>query len=340
MVADHRAASSPRNAYILVVLIVATLTAGLVGFPLYMLTKDDGHNKYAASSELRPSQKAPSKVRADADDLAKSPASRSERPQQELPAKQYKVTVPWRNVRTIPTTADNKPLKHLSTGNVVSVVAAVKGQDPYRDGRTTWYQLADKTFIWAPGVELLKAPAKSKPNPASAGTKMKPVAKITPIKPQTSTPKTTRGARYVRPVAGRLTSDYGPRTSQRLPNGNYSSSNHRGIDLAAPRGTPIYAVAGGRVISSGWAGGAGRWVRIRHPDGTITMYAHTSRSYVEVGQAVPAGYRIAAVGSTGNSTGPHLHFAVMRGGPNGRYIDPLPWLAARGIRYEINRTGP
>ncbi len=89
------------------------------------------------------------------------------------------------------------------------------------------------------------------------------------------------------------------------------------IDMAAPVGTPIYAAASGRVIIAryGWNGGYGNYVVIQHPNGTKTLYAHASKLYVKTGQKVKRGQRIAAVGSTGHSTGPHLHFEV-RGARN------------------------
>ncbi len=101
----------------------------------------------------------------------------------------------------------------------------------------------------------------------------------------------------------------------------YSSQGvhgHNGIDLAAPVGTPIYASAGGRVIASvsgGWNGGYGSYVIISHPNGTQTLYAHTSKNFVALGQVVEKGIRIAAIGLTGKTTGPHVHFEI-RGAKN------------------------
>jgi murein DD-endopeptidase MepM/ murein hydrolase activator NlpD len=86
---------------------------------------------------------------------------------------------------------------------------------------------------------------------------------------------------------------------------------HRGVDIAGPVGTPIYAAAPGVVVSSGWnSGGYGNLVDIRHPDGSMTRYAHNSRLMVQAGQQVRQGQQIAAMGSTGFSTGPHLHFEI------------------------------
>ena len=103
---------------------------------------------------------------------------------------------------------------------------------------------------------------------------------------------------------------------------------HRGIDIAAPMGAPIFAVADGTVINAGPASGFGLWIRIRHNDGTITTYGHNDVNFVSVGQWVRAGQRIGNVGNRGQSTGPHLHFEVDL--PGGFKTDPVAWLAARG----------
>lgn len=105
-------------------------------------------------------------------------------------------------------------------------------------------------------------------------------------------------------------------------------SFHAGIDLAGPIGTPIRARHGGTVISSGWAGGYGNMVSILGTNGLEYRYAHNSRNYVRPGQFVPAGMTIAAMGSTGDSTGSHLHFEVRRGG---QAINPMAYYHNGGI---------
>jgi murein DD-endopeptidase MepM/ murein hydrolase activator NlpD len=149
------------------------------------------------------------------------------------------------------------------------------------------------------------APKPVPPKPAAPAAK--PVAPPKPAPPA-----------HVRPGAGRLTSTFGPRWG-RL---------HAGIDLAAGVGAPIRAVAGGRVLSAGDEGGYGRCVRVQHPDGTVSLYAHLSEIHVRQGQPVGAGSVLGREGSSGNSTGPHLHFEIRIGGAP---VDPLPWLKARGI---------
>lgn len=124
---------------------------------------------------------------------------------------------------------------------------------------------------------------------------------------------------FVKPTTGIFTSGFGYRWG----------ALHAGIDIAGPIGTPIYAVADGVVIDVGPTAGYGAWVKIRHTNGTVTLYGHINTWTVNVGQRVMAGDQIATIGNRGNSTGPHCHFEVM---PNGSdRIDPVPWLAQRGI---------
>jgi murein DD-endopeptidase MepM/ murein hydrolase activator NlpD len=122
-------------------------------------------------------------------------------------------------------------------------------------------------------------------------------------------------------VTGRVTSGFGSRWGTR----------HQGLDIAAPIGTPIRVPFGGTVIDSGPASGFGLWVRVRHGDGTVTTYGHINRSFVNKGQQVTAGQKIAEVGNRGHSTGPHLHIEVTT--PGGAKINPRPWLDQHDVGY-------
>lgn len=123
---------------------------------------------------------------------------------------------------------------------------------------------------------------------------------------------------YIWPAKGTFTSGYGPRWGRM----------HRGIDIAAPTGTPIFAAASGEVIEAGWnSGGYGNLVKIRHGDGSVTLYAHNSRIMVRKGQQVKQGQQISAMGSTGFSTGPHLHFEVHPKGQGA--VNPIAFLPKR-----------
>jgi Peptidase family M23 len=124
---------------------------------------------------------------------------------------------------------------------------------------------------------------------------------------------------YVMPTHGIFTSNFGYRWGVL----------HGGIDLANSIGTPIVAVSDGVVIEAGPAAGYGALVKLRHADGTVTLYGHVNTTLVSVGQQVMAGDQIATMGNRGNSTGPHLHFEVLQNGTE--RIDPLPWLAKRGL---------
>jgi len=107
---------------------------------------------------------------------------------------------------------------------------------------------------------------------------------------------------------------------------------HHGTDFGARRGTPLLAVNEGRVIFSGRMRGYGNVVKIRHAGGYISLYAHQSRRRVKVGEHVSKGQIIGYVGSTGRSTGPHLHFGLMK---NGRWIDPMKVLRKKSIKTSI-----
>lgn len=99
---------------------------------------------------------------------------------------------------------------------------------------------------------------------------------------------------------------------------------HKGMDFAAPVGTPIYATGNGVVTYSGWGSGYGRYIEINHGNGITTRYAHNSANLVNVGDTVYANQHIANVGNTGRSTGPHLHYEVRQ---NGQAVNPQTYLA-------------
>jgi murein DD-endopeptidase MepM/ murein hydrolase activator NlpD len=112
------------------------------------------------------------------------------------------------------------------------------------------------------------------------------------------------------PAAGRITSYFGHRVHPILRFTRF----HAGIDIGAGWGSPIVAAADGQVIGAGWAGGYGRQVRIAHGDGMVSSYSHMSDYAVAPGTQVRRGELIGYVGSSGLSTGPHLHFEVRQGG--------------------------
>ncbi|WP_338405762.1 M23 family metallopeptidase [Candidatus Synechococcus calcipolaris] len=180
------------------------------------------------------------------------------------------------------------------------------------------------------------SPVTPRPNPAPATAPAipQPMAAPVPVKvarqvispqlPDLDLPPLPASDRYlpspitnqfVWPAQGVFTSGFGPRWGR----------IHRGIDIAGPVGTPVVAAASGVVTFSGWnSGGFGNLVEIRHTDGTLTLYAHNHRNIVRQGQYVQQGEQIALMGSTGRSTGPHVHFEIH---PQGRgAVNPMNFL--------------
>ena len=140
----------------------------------------------------------------------------------------------------------------------------------------------------------------------------------------------TREIAFESPVKGyAVNSAFGLR---RLP--GQAARRHEGVDIAAPKGTGVYVAAEGAVTRTGYdAAGYGRFVEIRHPNGMTTLYAHLSRLDVRSGDRLGAGERIGLVGSTGRSTGPHLHFEVRRGD---RQVNPANVM---GQAFEVVLAG-
>lgn len=140
-------------------------------------------------------------------------------------------------------------------------------------------------------------------------------------------------AHWRNPINGAcVTSDFGPR---RRPTRG-ASSYHQGCDLGAGCGTPVRSAAPGRVVFAGRSGGYGNTVIIQHPDGSRTLYAHLSRINVRSGTRPSSSTIIGRVGSTGVSTGCHLHFGLMRGG---RYVDPQNYIGQRSCPTSGRSTG-
>lgn len=115
--------------------------------------------------------------------------------------------------------------------------------------------------------------------------------------------KASLGISLIKPVSGIITSRFA--ASSRI-----RSSAHTGLDIATSAGTPVIAAASGKVTFSGWKGSYGKLLVITHSNGVQTYYGHCNALYASVGQTVSQGQKICAVGSTGNSTGPHLHFEI------------------------------
>lgn len=129
----------------------------------------------------------------------------------------------------------------------------------------------------------------------------------------------TGGFKWPCPSSGTISSGFGSRESPT----EGASSYHKGIDIAAPTGSRVIAAAGGKVVIATYSASAGNYIMISHGSGTYTVYMHMSSLNVSEGDEVSQGDTIGAVGSTGYSTGPHLHFGIRK---NGSYVDPESYL--------------
>ncbi|MFB7916847.1 peptidoglycan DD-metalloendopeptidase family protein [Streptomyces sp. NPDC056061] len=159
--------------------------------------------------------------------------------------------------------------------------------------------------------------------PAKTASAAKP---LTVTEAKTSAPAAGSSASgYVHPVPGNHTTGY------RASGSNWSSGSHTGIDFPVFTGTGVKAITSGTVVTAGWGGAYGNQVVIKHADGRYSQYGHLSSISVSAGQSVGAGQQIGLSGSTGNATGPHLHFEVRTGPAYGSDINPIAYLAAHGI---------
>ncbi|MFD9375820.1 LysM peptidoglycan-binding domain-containing M23 family metallopeptidase [Streptomyces sp. NPDC059999] len=136
---------------------------------------------------------------------------------------------------------------------------------------------------------------------------------------------TGTGTGFVAPVGGGISTQY------RASGAMWSSGYHTGVDFIASSGTTVKAVGAGTVVSAGWGGAYGNEVVIRHADGRYSQYGHMSSLSVSTGQSVTPGQRIGLSGSTGNSSGPHLHFEIRTGPSYGSDVDPLAYLRSKGV---------
>jgi murein DD-endopeptidase MepM/ murein hydrolase activator NlpD len=159
-------------------------------------------------------------------------------------------------------------------------------------------------------------------NVTDASRMLESVAKTVQVRNAVATTLPSRPWESVLEGSGVLTSPFGMR---RDPFTGHPAF-HKGIDIAAARGTEIQAYDSGEVVFSGWRGGYGNLVVLRHPNGLETRYGHASELSVKVGDTVRTGQVVGKVGSTGRSTGDHLHFEVRVGG---EAVNPLPYLKNR-----------
>jgi murein DD-endopeptidase MepM/ murein hydrolase activator NlpD len=170
-----------------------------------------------------------------------------------------------------------------------------------------------------------KTAPKSAPKPApKAAPKTAPKKTVTPASTHARTAPAPHTG-YTLPVHAPLGTPYHSSGS------HWASGHHTGMDFLVPTGTAVHSVAAGKVVTAGWGGAYGYQVVILHADGHYSQYGHLSQISVKAGQQVNEGQRIGRSGSTGNATGPHLHFEIRTGPVYGDDIDPLRYLRARGV---------
>lgn len=182
-------------------------------------------------------------------------------------------------------------LKEKDTDNMDSITIAEKYETEMKDFTTVEDAVA-KLYVEKPKVTVA----------STNDTKTTSIGKVnTAMTISNST--ASLGISLRKPVSGVISSRFGVRSSIR-------SSAHTGLDIATSKGTPVVAAAGGTVTFSGWKGSYGKLMVITHSNGVQTYYGHCNELYYSAGTKVSQGQTIAAVGSTGNSTGPHLHFEI------------------------------
>ncbi|MET9803631.1 LysM peptidoglycan-binding domain-containing M23 family metallopeptidase [Streptomyces sp. NPDC006368] len=212
----------------------------------------------------------------------------------------------------------------------------VKGgwQKLYKDNREV---IGEDPSLILPGMKLTLGaksaakPATAKPaaaKPKAADTREETRASRSAAKAEAAPAQPaaeTSGSGFTAPVSAGVSTPY------RASGSMWSSGYHTGVDFTASSGTSVKAVGPGTVVSAGWSGSYGNEVVIKHADGNYSQYAHLSSLSVSSGQSVSGGQQIGLSGSTGNSTGPHLHFEIRTSPSYGSDIDPLAYLRQHGV---------
>ncbi|MFI8157853.1 peptidoglycan DD-metalloendopeptidase family protein [Streptomyces microflavus] len=236
------------------------------------------------------------------------------------------------------------------SGDYLAKIAAehqVKGgwQKLYQDNRTA---VGENPSLIFPGMKLtLGAKASGSAAPSEA-KKVAPAPKAAPKKAEQAPKSDTLSADESDAASAGTSAQTGSSeangsgwsaplasanvtTQYRASGASWSSGYHTGSDFQAASGTPVLAIGPGTVVSAGNSGSYGNEVVIQHEDGMYSQYAHQSSLNVSVGQTVTGGQQIGLSGSTGNSTGPHLHFEVRTGPSYGSDVDPIAYLRQHGV---------
>jgi murein DD-endopeptidase MepM/ murein hydrolase activator NlpD len=243
----------------------------------------------------------------------------------EIPATARSSSCPGRSRHAGPVAATTRRpallLGALLTGGVVAAVLGLHGAPAASAEPTSVLEAQQALMTSEEGLEVMP---RASVTVAEAQARLQEVAASRAARAEAeAAAQEAARPKFVLPVAGaRLTSGYGSRWG----------TFHHGIDLAAPMRTPEYAAGDGVVLRAGAASGFGLAVYILHENGDVTVYGHMDSILVEPGEYVDAGQTIALLGNRGQSTGPHLHFEVHQGGEDGPRINPVTWLAERGVR--------
>ncbi|MFD4900967.1 peptidoglycan DD-metalloendopeptidase family protein [Streptomyces sp. NPDC058411] len=230
------------------------------------------------------------------------------------------------------------------SGDYLAKIAAekkVKGgwQKLYQDNRDV---VGENPSLILPGMKLTlgakaSGSAEAAPSTAapSAAKKAAPAEKTAAPAEKTAAPAAetadsgaseSTGSGWAAPVENpNVTTQY------RASGASWSSGYHTGSDFQAASGTSVRSIGPGTVVSAGWSGSYGNEVVIQHEDGMYSQYAHLSSLEVSAGQTVTGGQQIGLSGTTGNSTGPHLHFEVRTGPSYGSDVDPIAYLRSHGV---------
>lgn len=249
--------------------------------------------------------------------------------------------------QSAPAAAKSAPKTYsVVAGDYLAKIAAekkIKGgwQKLYKDNREV---VGGNPSLIQPGMKLVlgaKASGSAEATPSKAApSKEKPAEK--PAAPaekaaapaeKTATTTSTESAVSEGNTSGYAAPVENPNvtTQYRASGASWSSGYHTGSDFQAASGTSVRSIGPGTVVSAGWSGSYGNEVVIQHSDGMYSQYAHLSSLEVSAGQTVTGGQQIGLSGSTGNSTGPHLHFEVRTGPSYGSDVDPIAYLRSHGV---------
>ncbi|WP_046776636.1 transglycosylase family protein [Streptomyces yangpuensis] len=218
------------------------------------------------------------------------------------------------------------------TMRVTTAPSAPPAQNPEKPPRTAEPVKPGEPAAQKPAEQPAPKPVEKQAPKEASKPAPKPAEK--PAEKPAAKPDTQPASAQQKPAAGGFSApvDAALGTAYRVSGSSWSSGHHTGVDFPVATGTTVKSVGPGQVVSAGWAGAYGYQVIIRHTDGRYSQYAHLSALGVKSGQQVSGGQRIGRSGSTGNSTGPHLHFEIRTGPGYGSDIDPLKYLRGHGVR--------